>query len=517
MRNTLLLLAVSLLCASNALGGEKSLFVTAFTPKGKLLDREALLKVMAPVSREDGQHPALSGLLITDLQGKPVPGRPWWEVDPKEKSKIIWSWDEIENVRISMPWPIRKDGFSTVVLDSGGKGYVDGQEILLNEEIAAAAYAQMSESLKERKSVWEPAYKPSKDAAKLLEKAKKAMAYAHSGKTPRKRAKRFNRALTLTAYAWQQIIFEHGMQIARGPRRGELRWGLSLDETVVDRVDHYEWIGDQVVAAGADTVRLVFRENKEDFTFSKKHSFMLYDDLVKKLRARNLNIMGSVLDSLLWPKDLTPEDYRERTRNLVGHFKDDIRSWEVASEPNGNWLGGSRPLPRETVLLCVQKALVTVKRIDPELETVATLHWWEGTAMSDEYSLFQWLHWAVPRGFGTTLDVIGVSLYPHRHPVGIAYDRIFRDVRRFFPNHKLMLGGYAFGEGKQLEGYWWLGPKNIKDARKDLVALYTGAAAAIPESVGGGFFWPALGQMFQPPHKIFPLQRTYKEAVDRMK
>jgi len=511
-----LLLAVSTPAAASA----AVLRLTVFDDDGRPLDTKGLLRYIAPASKaESGIAPEESGIFLTDLEGLPAAGRPW--LDRKSESPAL-EWKDPERVRLSLPWPVERDGFSTVLLDSGGKGYGDGQEILLNEEIAVTAYRRMQDSLRERTGAWDPPYKPSKQVLRLVERAKKSMVDAHAASSPRKRAKRFDKALVEVSSAWSQLLFENGLQLALDPKHSkDVRWGLSLDETLVDHVKDYDWIAGRVADSGADWVRLVFRSTRDDFTFSRKSSFTLYDEIVDKLSRRNLKIMGSVLDSVLWPKDITVEDYRKRAENLATHYKGGIRCWEVASEPNGDWLGGEKTHVRdETILLAVQKAVVAVKKADRSNETVATIHWWEGTAGDDHHAMTPWLQWAAARGFGTGVDVIGLSLYPHRHPVGVALEPAFRELQRFFPGKKLMLAGFSFGETGETKpkGYWWLVPGSVSDANKDLISLYSGAAIAMPESLGGGFFWLTLGGLMDPAaKKTTPLYRVYRETLKRFK
>jgi len=495
-----------------------SIEVSAFDEKGRVLDTRALLKHISPKAWEKTGIPfSRSGLLVTDLQGRTVRGRHWWVA---RSTRPAWAWRDASNVRFSFPWPIPKDGFSTVLIDGGGNGYIDGQSILLNEEIAKTAYRSLQESLKERESDWDPVYKPSSEAAALLERARAAMGEARGAKIPRDRAELFDKALTQISFAWQQVLFEHGEQTVRHPKAGKrLRWGLTLDETLIDHPQRFAWTAAKIQESGADWVRLVFKLNPDDFTYSRKNSFPQYDALIQALRERKINIMGSVLDSMLWAKGITPELYQKRTNNLAFHFKDHIRSWEVASEPNGNWLGGtSDPVPDETILLCVQKGMLEVKRIDPSFETVATLHWWEGTAPDDRHGLFEWLRWAMPRGFGRGMDVIALSIYPHRHPMGLAFDRVFRELHELFPRHSLMLGGWSFGDEEELQGYWWLKPRGTREPRKDLTVLFAGSAPAIPNSLGGGFYWPTLEHMIRPEKKkTSALFRVYQRALKRVR
>ncbi|PCI34966.1 MAG: hypothetical protein COB53_11430, partial [Elusimicrobia bacterium] len=443
MKSSCLLFAgLCMTLSGPALAG--TLKVSAFDSKGRALDREGLLRFIAPIARSEGQTPAQSGLFISDLDGVPLEGRPWWDENSKE---TIWRWSGAGKARISLPWPIRKDGFSTITLDARGEGYAGEQNILLNEEIAINTYYQLQEAFKRRSTVWKPTYKPSTRAKELIANAKEKLRAATVEEVLRKRAKRFDEALAETSFAWQQILFEHGRQTLSDSKRADrMRWGVTLDERVIDRIQEYDWIAERLNKAGINWVRLVFRVNEEDFLFERKGSFTLYDQLTSTLRRHRVHVMGSILDSMLWPPDVTPEAFETRTRNLALHYRDTIRSWEVASEPNGTWIGGTKtPLPEETILEAVQRGARAVKKIDPALETTASLHWWEGTAPNGR-GLFQWLRWSIPRGFGDNIDVVGLSVYPARHPLGIAFDPVFMQLHRLFPTQNLMLAGWSYEE-----------------------------------------------------------------------
>lgn len=507
----------ALLLLLPAAASAKSVKIMAFDPGGRLLDSKGLLRHIAPAAKSATGVPIeSSGLFLTDSIGIPAEGRPWWR---KDADKPVWTWKNAERIKITLPWPIEKDGFSTVSLDGKGKGYTDGQTILLNEEIAVTAYHRMRTSMKTRMAQ-NPVYRPSKRVKKMVASARKMIRKGHAAKEPRKKAAIFDQALSITSFAWQQLLYEHGEQLLSDAKYGaRQRFGLSLDETLTDRMHDYEKLADQISESGATWVRIVFGGNLDDFTYAKKSSFAPYDKFISLLRERKIRIMGSILDSLLWPKNLTPKAYQERAKNLASHYQDDIRSWEVASEPNANWIGGTRTrLPRKLVLTAIQKAIVSLKRVDSSLETVATLHWWEGTSPETEDALFPWLDWAVPRGFGRGIDVIALSLYPHRHPLGIAFDPVFSELHRRFPEKRLMLGGFSFADSEDLQGYWWLEATNVRDARKDLIVLFLGTAPAIPNSIGGGFYWPTLRLMLpsdrKKPSSIYFL---YKRTLKRLK
>jgi hypothetical protein len=514
----LILIITALILAPAAQAADFRAEIVAQDEKGRPLDYARLLKHIAPNSqRRRGVTPERSGLFVTDLDGQPVPGRPWWVTSATAPTI---SWRGATQVRITLPWPVGKDGFSTIVVDNGGKGYKNGQKIFLNEDAAIKAYRGMQAALKIRRGAgWTPPYAPSDDVTDLVARAKEAIAEAKAQKSPRKRGKAFNQALTAASFAWQQVLYDYGRQRAQHKKYGpRLRFGLSIDESILERIDEHEKIVDRIKNSGANWVRLVFHNPPGDFTYSRDSSFAVYDSFIRLLGTRKIRIMGSVCDSMLWPKDLTAKLYQKRTKNLVMRYKDVIRSWEVASEPNADWLGGTRtPLGRKEVLLAVQKAVVQVKRIDSSLETVATLHWWEGTARDENYALFPWLDWAARRGFGKGVDVMAVSVYPHRHPLGLAFDRVFLELNRRFPDKKLMLGGFSFADGKKNDGYWWLTPRASKEARKDLLLLYMGVSAAVPNAIGGGFYWGTLKWMLPPGKRPGGLYRVHGKALERLK
>lgn len=530
-----LLLAAGPFCAHGA-----SVRVIAYDEEGRLLDTPGLLRYISPASPSPEKKAA--GLYLMSLDSAPPPGdaagaaraqkdpraapaqgRPWWV---HSSTTPQWSWTGAERVRASLPWPVPGDGFSTVDLDGDGSGYGDGGIVFLNEDAAKTAWRRLREAVGFHTDSSTPAYRPSPEFQRLEDRAKEALAAAHRPDDPRMRARLFDKALGEISAAWQKLLFEHGAQAASDPASGGgLRWGLTLDETAADRLPELDLIAARAAASGADWVRLVFRLNPEDFYYERASSFAVYDRIVHAFSSRGVRVMGSVLDSALWPKSLTPEAYVERTRSLVSHYsststgrESPVRSWEVASEPNGDWLGGWRnPLPPETILVALSSAAAEVKRLDPSLETVATLYWWEGTAEDDRHPLFAWLAWSLPQGFGKDIDIVGLSVYPNDNPLGMALDPVWRRLSELFPDKKLMLGGFGFMEKDTLHGYWWLEPGSVWEARKDIMALYTGAACALPGSLGGGFWWQALDQMLSDKKKPQALLQVYGSTIKRLK
>lgn len=483
---------------SDARGGG-SLRLTAYDPHGRPLDRAGLLAFIGRADRK-GSSEERPPLMVAAPDG--LSGSVAFELSDSEREGggLVLRWEKLARIRASLPWPVAEDGVSTVWIDNEGEGYADGASALLNEEIAAAQHRRFAASWRKRTTEWDPLYKPGGKARRQAASAKEAVEEARSVKDPAKRAAAFDSAAKEVSLAWQKMLYEHGLQIANSEKhKGALRFGLTLDEELPKHLDSYQWVIDTAERSGSNWVRLVFRPNPSDFTYSDRHSFNEYDSIVHALRAKGFRIMGCVLDTAQWPRTLTPEAYAARTSNLVLHFSRLIRSWEVGSELNGDWLGGARqPLGLDAVFKIYTAGAAAVKKAEPSLETVATLYWWDSTAPDYDHSLEGWLKRFVPEGFGKNLDVATVSLWPEDNPVGMAFERPFELLHEALPDKRLMLGSFGYVEREALKGYWWLDPADVDGARKDLVILYTAAACAMPRSLCGGFWWQTLEQMLPP-------------------
>ncbi len=469
------IIILTLLLAAPARAASVKLF--AFDAKGAALDADGLARRFA---RADEKTPDLDKLPLwaVSIDGK-VPRQ---RLKLSQQGKLVLgSWEKAESVRLELVWPVDEDGYNAVGADKGGAGFGDGELVFLDEEIAVTQYARFKESWKRRLSDWQPLYKPGKKAKQLAEDAKDAMAEAASQKETPSRVKAYQKALQKTALAWEKMLFEHGLQHALDEHRAPgLRFGLTLDENLLKRLDDLDWIAEAVRRSGADWVRLVFRPNSTDFLYSSLRSFNEYDGVIEELAKNKIKVMGCVLDATAWPKTLTPELYAERTKNLVLHFRGKISSWEVGTELNGDWLGGaSAPFTPEQVYRMYSAGADKVKDIDPALETVATLYAWEETAPDAEHALSGWLPRQVKRGFGRNLDIVGLSIQPEDNPLGMGFERAFDAVGDAMPAQKLMVSSLGYVEKEDIKGYWWLAPDDVDGGRKDITILYATASCAI--------------------------------------
>jgi hypothetical protein len=157
------------------------------------------------------------------------------------------------------------------------------------------------------------------------------------------------------------------------------------------------------------------------------------------------------------------------------------------------------------------------KKLDPTTETVATLYWWEQTAPDRAHSLSGWLNRFSNEGFGKSVDVVGLELFPEDNPVGFSFERIFDETSEAIPGTTLMLSSFGYVEKDTVSGYWWLSPEDIDGGRKDLLILYTGASCAMRYSVCGGFWWQTLDQMLPiGNHRATDLYKIHSRTMSQL-
>ncbi|MFI5347988.1 MAG: hypothetical protein ACHQ2Z_00460 [Elusimicrobiota bacterium] len=469
-----------------------------FNEKGAALGLPGLLSRLA---RADDKHPAAgkAAFWAFPLDAASAPSR----VRLGQLGPLVTATWPGGAARLELVWPVKDDGYSEVRADNGGNGFDDGAAVFLDEEIAMTQYRLFKESLARRASDSAPAYEIGKKAKGLAEDAKKAMADATREKEAPKRAAAFQEALRLTAQAWERSSFEYGLQLGTDERRaGRKRFGLTLDESLLKRLDELDWLAKEAAGAG-NWVRVVFRPNGGDFTYASGRSFNEYDGALKALRGRKLKIIGTILDTAQWPKTLTPEAYAARVRNIVLHYKGQVSTWEIGSEINGDWLGGaSAPLDADRVFEIYSAGAAAARDADADAERMATLYWWESTAPDRTHSLSGWLARYVPRGFDRSVDVVGLDLFPEDNPVGMGLEQGFDAAAAALPKAKLLLSSFGYVEKNALKGYWWLSPDDVDGARADLAVLYTTASCALRDSLCGGFWWQALDQMLPPGRRV---------------
>jgi hypothetical protein len=490
-----LLIAASL--AAPARAATVKLF--AFDSSGRALDLPGLL---ARLGRADDKLPRDANkapVWAYPVDGKSEPVR----VKLAQTGKLLTASWPGGPAALHLVWPVREDGYGAAIADNGGHGFDDGAAVFLEEELALTEYRLLKESLQKKSDDGREPYAPSAKARALTDAAKAAIAAAEKQREAAARADAFAVALRAVALARETSLYERGRQRLRERAFAKTaRFGLTLDDGLLKRLDDADWIADSVGHSGANWVRLVFAPNPRDLTYANPASFNEYDAIVKTLKKRRLKILGGVLDTAQWPRTLTPEIYAARAKALASHYRDDVDAWEVGSEINGDWLGGARaPLTSDQVFRIYAAGAAAARAAAPKAELVATLYWWEETAPDRAHSLSGWLANYVPKGFGRDVDLVGLDVFPEDNPAGLGLERAFDELSSALPENKIFLSSFGYVEEDKLKGYWWLTPDDVDGARKDLLLLYTAGSCAMTRSVCGGFWWQTLDQMLPAGHQ----------------
>lgn len=503
--------ALLLTVALAAKAATVKLFV--FDERGHTLDASGLAR---RISRTDEKTPDLAKLpfwaFSLDGSGSPV------RVRIVQTGKLLTASWPGGPATLQLIWPIKDAGFSAVVADNDGHGFSDGAAVFIDEEIAVTEYRLFKDSWKHHIGDYAPPYSPGSNVKQLAEEAQKSLADATRQSDAAKRATGFQSALRATSQAWAASLSEHGLQMSSEPSNiKKFRFGLTLDDGLMSRIEDVEWVAESVARSGANWVRVVLRPNPIDFIYSRQRSFNEVDGIVDTLRKKKMSIMLCILDTAQWPRTMSPAIYAQRINNVVLHFKGKVSSWEVGSELNGDWLGGaSAPLTTDQVFQIYSAGVTKARELDPRAEIVATLYGWEATAPDRAHSLSGWLKHYSPLGFAKSADIVGLSLYPEDNPVGVSLERVFDQVADILPGTPLILSSYGYVEKDALKGYWWLAPDDVEGARKNLVASYTFASCALRSSLCGGFWWQTLDQMLPPGrHKTTDLYKTFSRTMSQ--
>ncbi len=509
-----LLAALLLLPAAPSRAATVKLF--AYDSRGKALDLQGLL---ARLGRADDATPRSPS--AAPFWAYPVDGSTPSRVTLAQDGSLLTATWNGGPARLDLVWPAPDDGYGEVWADNDGHCFGDGDAVFLDEAIALTQYRLFKESWKRRTTDWEPLFAPGKRGKRAADAARDAIAAAERKQEAPARAAAFEKALHAVSVAWEEELFEHGRQLAASPRLAKQeRFGLTLDASLVPRLNDLKWIAEAVRRSGSNWVRVVFRPNPADFTYASLGSFNEYDGAVDLLRKNGISVMGDILDTTQWPRGMTPAIYAERVKNIVLHYKGKVAAWEVGSELNGDWLGGSSdPLTPDQVFKIYSAGAAKAKELDPGAETVATLYWWEATAPDRAHSLSGWLKTFVPRGFGANVDTVGLEMFPDDNPVGMRFESAFDEVASALPGKRLILSSFGYVEKNRLRGYWWLAPDDVDGGRKDLMILYTTASCAMRASVCGGFWWQTLDQMLpaRRHHRATDLYKVYRRTVTQLR
>jgi hypothetical protein len=378
---------------------------------------------------------------------------------------------------LSMAWPTT-DGYSALILDLPRPG-----TYVFNLLAAQQAVAQLRTALSDR-----PDYRPSPAFRVSWRTARSDLALAGAARTDADRGRFGARAYEAAVHAQLLLLREFGMhQLAQPeppaptlgpsirPAGNRPRIGFTFD-AIRPGAGDLERVSALVHdRRGAAAVRLVF-------DLSQGPSY--YAATVRAAHRAGILVVGQILDSSDMAR-VSQQQWRLHVTRFVSGLPD-VDTWEVGNEVNGNWLGSG-------VATKIGYAAAYVKA-HTRASTLLTLYWQLGED-DPQHSVFSWAS-SLPRSTVRNLDQIGLSVYPEDHPLGAAFDRVFRTMHEAFPRQRLLITELGYWSA-DLGHTWWWGSRHdpIGKGRRAVADLYTRAVFGYPYSAGGTYWWYFLEEV----------------------
>lgn len=392
-----------------------------------------------------------------------------------------------EAVAFAVSWPTDSQGYSYVIVDNGGKGFVKGETIVFNYVATKDEMRRLNEALAARST-----YVKSKAFETAYAEASSNLKSAEAATTDANRGKYGQRALDGVSLAYQLLLTEYGPKYAH--ETATENWaGLTVDDPSV----YPEWpsLASKITEPGG-WVRIVFDPTKD------KGKPEYYKGAVEAAEKAGLKIVGQPIDSAFAAK-YTRAEYLERIKAFVNAFPN-IQAWEVGNEVNGCWVDSKTTesgsctstliAENNRIKNKIADAAAYVREKRPSAKVVLTLYWQMG-GDAKKWSPFNWVRTNLPATVRKNIDVVLLSQYVEDAPMGMAFDQVMNELHTEFPEQKIGLGELDYWAADTSKVFWAFNRESTLAARRKVAANYYAEAAGYPFSIMGGFWWYFVEEM----------------------
>ena len=200
-----------------------------------------------------------------------------------------------------------------------------------------------------------------------------------------------------------------------------------------------------------------------------------------ELHAQGAQAMVQVCDSQA-VASLDDAAWRRRLSRLLEAFPD-ADAWETGNEIGGEWLG-------ERGVTRAREAARALAR-DPataQATRVLTLYYQLGQGEA-EASTFTVAGDALEPGLLELSDVVGLSVYPQWHPLGVSADRVLDALSQVAQGRPIALTELGYGAEDLDEGPWWYGSPTDTTLGRESVARDLTASALCRQDVWAAPMW----------------------------
>ncbi|GAA1949985.1 hypothetical protein [Catenulispora subtropica] len=406
-------------------------------------------------------------------------------------------------------------GYSQVVLDNGGAGYVADTTVNFTYQAALDLKRRFDAAVTTRTTAI-PAYIPSAAFTNAQNQLAADYATMTGATTDAARGRAGWPVLADLHAAYDILLTEYGPQLAKYKdehNQGSPWFGTTFDAAT--NADTSARLGDAanatqptgVVNPGYGWVRIVFDVGTQPSD---------YDNAVISAHNQGLQVMGMPFDSTTaraclpetQPTHCTPAEYQARFAGIVDHFSNradnpklNIDAWEVGNEINGEWID-TDPVTHAYVYGSGQMAVKIANAADyvhthTAAPAVGTLYWQVATSNYPLNSTFTWARNNLTAGgVGAKLDAVLLSTYIEDAPMGTGLDQAMNALVALFPTKQIGLGEFDYFYTNTSRYFWALTHLNTSStqaqaqaARPTLATQYYSEALGYQTSVGGMFWW----------------------------
>jgi hypothetical protein len=290
------------------------------------------------------------------------------------------------------------------------------------------------------------------------------------------------------------LLAEYGVQYAAANRATfRPQWGVTFDDVSGGATD----LGTVRDLVGGDT-----RDGWVRIVFDASQPASYYRSEVDAAHAAGLHVVGQILDS----SDMSSQSlsaWQARVDSYVTTLPT-VDEWEVGNEVNGNWLGSDVPAK-------IAYAASYVKA-HTKARTLLTLYWQLGEDDA-AHSMFTWLRANLPASTMSTIDDLGMSMYPEDHPMGVAFDRVMSTLHALQPQQRIMVTELGYWSADLGHTWWWgssTDPTGV--GRQRVASLYQSAVLGYSYSGGGAYWWYYLTEAL-PKNQLWSTLATLHQRV----
>ncbi|MBV8857805.1 MAG: hypothetical protein JOZ02_12800 [Acidobacteria bacterium] len=324
------------------------------------------------------------------------------------------------------------------------------------------------------------------------------------------------------------MLEEYGVQFARARRPSFApQWGVTFEGEIQQPGGAPAEVNGQTFQSVSRLVDCSRDDGWVRLVFDRNKSPDYYKPAIKWAHDNGLKVLGELLDSYSMCCT-SKEQWEAHVRTYVCAFShggkkpdEEVDEWEVGNEVNGEWLVVKQEKVKKSGESCdrctgyagradyIAYAADYVKKHSGK-RTLLTLYW-QVAEDKPSSSMFNWVRDVLipaSTGEGTSvkdlIDDVGISLYPDKTPMGLAFDRVFTTLReKYFSRdgQRVMVTELGYWPAdlteEDYEHIWRWGGADLKQkdervrqgVRAGVAKLYQSAALGYPYSGGGAYWW----------------------------